>query len=710
MNILITGAAGTGKTFLIKRLQTIHKNWCFTGMTNQSASLINGKTIHSHFGFTTNWFDELTIPHNKKATIVIDEASMLSQEQLEMMNRARPFQNIVLIGDFNQLLPVKGTPIKPESIDEMYILTKQYRSKDIILDRFLNGLLNNKIDWDLIEDRKSNHTDEKTLFITYENSSREEYNKLFSLKRNSPVKARTHRIIDGLPVSYRDSRETRFKHPFWFNNELFTIYELTNLDIVLFNERLGIKTLARDIFDDYFQVNFSSTFHSVQGQTREGRTIIHLDSLTKKYQDPDKRMRALYVASSRVKNINDLYFSYDDLENIRKEELKYMYSFSGGPLSGGSMIKELKALEVSQDDILKIPEWGYVRKSLLCSIDRGSGDPLKVIKDIKPKTEKEIIERKALCLEYLKNYKDPYTTREMSSLLEVSPKTIRKYLKEIETITKAPYSYLYGVDKFANYDNGTIKNKPDETTQFVSINPIYLTDISEGKKTNWDDDHAASYSNFVFESDNISIEKQIEMAYKLGSKGIVNRSVHSGGKSIHCRITVKDEPKNKDEYHYVWDILNIKYFEGQADRACKNPSRKTRCPGAMRDNGNIQELLFENNSILDIEWRGDYEREKRGIELDRACLSYIKKGKKIVASSGVVSLNELSRKSISNKAKKLIDNSFIDGEKHIEIPGGVASLKRLGVDKETVFNLVKATKIKEPNIKAYFEKLWNYFE
>jgi hypothetical protein len=70
----------------------------------------------------------------------------------------------------------------------------------------------------------------------------------------------------------------------------------------------------------------------------------------------------------------------------------------------------------------------------------------------------------------------------------------------------------------------------------------------------------------------------------------------------------------------------------------------------------------------------------------------------------------LSKRSISHKAKKLINNSFIDGEKHSEIPGGVASLKRLGVEKQTVYDLVKATKIKEPNIRAYFEKLWNYFE
>jgi ATP-dependent DNA helicase PIF1 len=131
-NIFITGAGGSGKTFLIKEFYKKYwpiRNIGITSTTGVSAIIIGGTTLHSYLGIGIG---EDSIEHlyqkikkNSKAnrnwktveTLVIDEVSMLRPELFDKLEKlARlirkndlPFGGIhlVLTGDFLQLPSIK---------------------------------------------------------------------------------------------------------------------------------------------------------------------------------------------------------------------------------------------------------------------------------------------------------------------------------------------------------------------------------------------------------------------------------------------------------------------------------------------------------------------------------------------------------------------------------------------------------------------------
>ncbi|MBN1778921.1 MAG: AAA family ATPase [Candidatus Buchananbacteria bacterium] len=131
-NVLLTGPAGCGKTFLLNRYIKYLKDHGIdvgvTASTGLAASHLNGRTIHSWSGI--NVAKSITDLNMKKLlknnrlrsrvraakVLVIDEVSMLSATQLDLINYVcqafkqdiRPFGNlqIVLCGDFFQLPPI----------------------------------------------------------------------------------------------------------------------------------------------------------------------------------------------------------------------------------------------------------------------------------------------------------------------------------------------------------------------------------------------------------------------------------------------------------------------------------------------------------------------------------------------------------------------------------------------------------------------------
>lgn len=133
-NILITGSAGCGKSFLLKSiisyLKRNNKKFGVTSSTGISATLINGTTIHSFLkiGLATKPVNELYEKiknnrfHYKKLqqldTLIIDEISMINDKlfnkiagYLSLIKKIKkPFGKIQLIlcGDFYQLPPING--------------------------------------------------------------------------------------------------------------------------------------------------------------------------------------------------------------------------------------------------------------------------------------------------------------------------------------------------------------------------------------------------------------------------------------------------------------------------------------------------------------------------------------------------------------------------------------------------------------------------
>lgn len=178
-NIFFTGGAGTGKSFLLKRIigsLPIHHT-IVTASTGVAASYINGSTLHSVVGFadSSKTVDEyIKIFSNKKEWLkrwktckylIIDEISMIDGNYFDIVeefirkirNDDRPFGGLQLIicGDFLQLPPVQNrssaSSNKPQkmcfealcwekSIHRYYELTRVYRQSDREFIDILNEL------------------------------------------------------------------------------------------------------------------------------------------------------------------------------------------------------------------------------------------------------------------------------------------------------------------------------------------------------------------------------------------------------------------------------------------------------------------------------------------------------------------------------------------------------------------------------------------
>lgn len=139
-NIFLTGAAGSGKTYLlnqyIRYLKQHSVGVAITASTGIAATHLHGSTIHAWSGIgvkdslTRMDLDKLTknsrVKRNYKKTkvLIVDEISMLHRHQLDMVDTVarffldaeKPFggMQIVLCGDFFQLPPVAASVIESQ--------------------------------------------------------------------------------------------------------------------------------------------------------------------------------------------------------------------------------------------------------------------------------------------------------------------------------------------------------------------------------------------------------------------------------------------------------------------------------------------------------------------------------------------------------------------------------------------------------------------
>lgn len=201
-NVLLTGAAGSGKTFLLNRYINSLKEQgiavAVTVSTGIAATHLNGRTIHSWSGIGIK--DSLTRSDlnniSRKAylrkqfenteVLVIDEVSMLSAHHLDMINSVcqtmkrniLPFggMQVILSGDFFQLPPInrgneevkfiKQAEIWPEMDIRVCYLTEQHRQGDDELVSLLTNLRSNSLDEKGLAILKSKMTDNITENIS----------------------------------------------------------------------------------------------------------------------------------------------------------------------------------------------------------------------------------------------------------------------------------------------------------------------------------------------------------------------------------------------------------------------------------------------------------------------------------------------------------------------------------------------------------------
>ncbi len=111
--------------------------------------------------------------------------------------------------------------------------------------------------------------------------------------------------------------------------------------------------------------------------------------------------------------------------------------------------------------------------------------------------------------------------------------------------------------------------------QFFCINPIMLT-RKDGSVT--------VLRNILIEFDNLSLEEQAALAYSIPFSTVT----YSGSKSFHYIISLEEPCANITEYKRL--IKRIQAKLPGMDTSTSNPSRLSRTPEAIRDNGVKQAL------------------------------------------------------------------------------------------------------------------------
>ncbi|MFH1194001.1 MAG: helix-turn-helix domain-containing protein [bacterium] len=191
-NVFLTGAAGSGKTFLlnqyIKFLKSKRVGVGITASTGIAATHMGGRTIHSWCGIGIKdrlskgelrgmlEDESLAERFHNTSVLIIDEISMLHSFRLDLVNlvcqtmkgNALPFggMQVILCGDFFQLPPVsrdskindfayKSTAWAAMNIRICY-LDEQHRQADGDFLRILNNLRKDSItedDFEMLNDR-----------------------------------------------------------------------------------------------------------------------------------------------------------------------------------------------------------------------------------------------------------------------------------------------------------------------------------------------------------------------------------------------------------------------------------------------------------------------------------------------------------------------------------------------------------------------------
>ncbi|XP_028394466.1 uncharacterized protein LOC114518659 [Dendronephthya gigantea] len=131
LHMIVSGTAGTGKTYLISALKQVLQDQCIvTATTGIAAFSIGGQTLHSAAQLPIREYRELQgdslqrlqLRLEGKRFLIIDEMSMIGHKMLSWLdNRLRagtgkedvPFggMSIILMGDFGQLPPVGDRPM-----------------------------------------------------------------------------------------------------------------------------------------------------------------------------------------------------------------------------------------------------------------------------------------------------------------------------------------------------------------------------------------------------------------------------------------------------------------------------------------------------------------------------------------------------------------------------------------------------------------------
>jgi hypothetical protein len=218
---------------------------------------------------------------------------------------------------------------------------------------------------------------------------------------------------------------------------------------------------------------------------------------------------------------------------------------------------------------------------------------------------------------------------------------------------------------------------------FYSINTFLKCGMNRIKE------NVYTMKNFLFEFDSIPLDTQKKLLKK--NIGIVSMAVFSGSKSIHFIIQVKDIPDNDNEYRYLWNLMNEKYFMKQADTQCNDYTRLSRSPNAVRDNGVRQMLILNELKPIDLKWRPLYNRIN---ELDLMKKDY----------RNSMPINRTGKK-LTYEAECVLNGDYPKGERDMIIKKGLPWLFYNGYTLDEILTKNNNKRSNPASIKNFYQKL-----
>jgi len=551
MVIRIQGEAGSGKTWLIKQLKENFPTYKYSATTWIAGLLTESPTYYHALGVSPNDMKEKAVPlkRNHSKAVIIDEASMLSSESLTWLTTRYPKYTFILVGDWNQLPPVEGTSIKDEQIDFDIHLTGQHRQSQIdyymFIQRFLNNTLNDN-DTRNIDARTITREEmikSKDLILGWHNSK---YNPETEIK----VANGRYDNISQREMEHLKSKSTPGNKVIGYIRSFRQTDEATaKAKRTWFNNEIFTVKERHNGTDGYIKLSNERTSIFVTHPIFEAY-FENAESLTiHKIQGQTLDCNVIIDLDSIYKNFdgNIARLIYVAISRVKSWDQVRFVGSMGNPLFEhcGSDFD----LELDNESLLnKITNENGYMETLFSLYNRAN-----------------------------KNNLSP-----LSESLNPTAQT--------ECPNKA--ARLYFKNAFSTYMDNGISNRPSSEHQFETLNPVWLTKDLKGHKTPRFTDNVASLGRFLFECDNPEDRDFfIEAGKKRGT-----RIVDSGNKSIHVVVSVSNPPKNVEDYKIMWNKMNNNFFDGKADKACAEPARLTRSPNAVRDNGNVQTLLFEEST------------------------------------------------------------------------------------------------------------------
>ena len=294
--LMILGRAGTGKTYVAKRIaeKTGAMKLAFT---NKACLVLGGSTIHRFLSIDKNGnIDAKWL--RKHATrykyYVVDEISMISAELWRLLCELKRMTNskFILVGDYRQLPPVENgghdyfnhPAIMWLCASRRCELTTMKRydkklwdtSEKVYNDNFTPPEMMKRV---TVEEMSQSHN------ISYTNATRQEVNKavnefmtkgkkytLLEYADESDRYPQETRAYTGMPLLARKNTEDTA------NNEAFTILEIDEGTITAVSTRDGQDNFVNITLEDFhktFLMAYCVTCHKSQGDTIDGRIIVH---------------------------------------------------------------------------------------------------------------------------------------------------------------------------------------------------------------------------------------------------------------------------------------------------------------------------------------------------------------------------------------------------------------------------------------------------